>query len=69
MEPFLLKENTLQSKMLIGSSDRIIENKNYMINLLILNKKDLSDCIQTIVVVIKTFTMFPLYRIGFWSVP
>ena len=28
-EPFLLKENTLQSKMLIGSNDRIIENKNY----------------------------------------
>ena len=69
MEPFLLKENTLQSKMLIGSNDRIIENKNYIINLLILNEKDLSDCIPTIVVVLKTYTMFPLYRIGFWSVP
>ena len=27
--------------MLIGSNDRIIENKNYIINLLILNEKDL----------------------------
>ena len=43
--------------MLIGSNDRIIENKNYIINLLILNEKDLReifDCIQTIVVIIKT---------------
>ena len=44
--------------MLIGSNDRIIENKNYIINLLILNEKDLweiSDFIQTIVVLIKTW--------------
>ena len=44
--------------MLIGSNDRIIENKNYNANLLILNEKDLweiSDCIQTIVVLIKTW--------------
>ena len=43
--------------MLIGSNDRIIENKNYIINLLILNEKDLweaSDGVQTIVVVTKT---------------
>ena len=44
--------------MLIGSNDRITENKNYIINLLILNEKDLweiSDCIQTTVVLIKTW--------------
>ena len=43
--------------MLIGSNDRIIEKKNYILNLLILNEKDLSeisDCIHTIVVLIKT---------------
>ena len=28
--------------MLRGSNDRIIENKNYIINLLILNEKDYS---------------------------
>ena len=36
----------------------MIENKNYIINLLILNEKDLwdiSDFIQTIVVLIKTW--------------
>ena len=44
--------------MLIGSNDRITENKNYIINLLILNEKDLweiSDCIQATVVLIKTW--------------
>ena len=51
------ERNTLQSKILIGSNDKIVENKNCVINLLILNEKDLweiSDCIQTIAVVIKT---------------